>query len=697
MNEATNIARTVLENNITPNYESNRGNNTIGFLSYRKPNLLNFNDPNNKNENLTGIPNINQLPYQMNNINNNNKNLQEEEDDGRFHELSMSKNFNRFNMTSPFGKPLGFEQAMKQQQQQNNPQNNLQNSQIGRRTFVKKLPSNEDNNTDIMNNMNNNPPLNKKISGNILNNQMNTPYMNNMIKIGENNEPRNNSFGTNINVKRMPPEPINNINLSQANNPINNKIPNAAAFNPNIQNLNQINNNLNQNPILPSRNINVNILPNEQMQKQQIRPYITPQGQINYTINNQIIPQSQILERSASPDDLMQILPQHIGPDQTPKENQISNIEQNEQNDSEQNEEIGEENNIDDNNNNENDIEQNNEDNEENEEQNKENEEDNNNYQKDPNISYNEFDSTGWLKLYGGLSRQGRDINGQIKINQDSLVSQTNINNIKDFNIFGVLDGHGPEGHHVSKFASEFIPNQITENPEIKSLKDPELIYHKLKENNCQIITEAFLLCDEQLKNVDFDAYSSGTTCILIIHIGQHILCANVGDSRAIVTYDDQEEDPELNYLEEAQLSIDYKPNLEEEKNRILLSGGIVGQMENQFGQGVGPFRVWEKDKDYPGLAMSRSIGDLKGKSIGIISEPGILEYDLNEATKYIVIASDGVWEFLKNDEVRELGKSYYLENNSSAFCHKIVDTSVSIWEKRESIIDDITIVVMFF
>ena len=119
--------------------------------------------------------------------------------------------------------------------------------------------------------------------------------------------------------------------------------------------------------------------------------------------------------------------------------------------------------------------------------------------------------------------------------------------------------------------------------------------------------------------------------------------------------------------------------------------------MENQFGQGVGPFRVWEKDKDYPGLAMSRSIGDLKGKSIGIISEPGILEYDLNEATKYIVIASDGVWEFLKNDEVRELGKSYYLENNSSAFCHKIVDTSVSIWEKRESIIDDITIVVMFF
>ena len=94
---------------------------------------------------------------------------------------------------------------------------------------------------------------------------------------------------------------------------------------------------------------------------------------------------------------------------------------------------------------------------------------------------------------------------------------------------------------------------------------------------------------------------------------------------------------------------------------------------------------------------MSRSIGDLKGKAIGVISEPGILEYDLNEATKYIVIASDGVWEFMKNEEVRDLGKSFYLENDSSGFCHKIVDTSASIWQKRDIVVDDITIVVMFF
>ena len=379
-----------------------------------------------------------------------------------------------------------------------------------------------------------------------------------------------------------------------------------------------------------------------------------------------------------------------------------NNKEQNEEQNIEQNVELKDRQNIESNEeqiqepNEEENIEPNQEENEEqNIEQNEENEESQN--KKDPNISYNEFDFSGLLKNYGGVTRPGIDGNGNQKTNQDTLLSLTNINKIKDFNIFGVLDGHGPDGHHVSNFASDFIPSQIINHPEIKKLSDPELIYQKLKENNCQIITESFLYCDEELKKAEFDAYSSGSTCILIIHIGVHILCANVGDSRAIVAYDDNKDDQELNYLEHAQLSIDYKPDLEDEKNRILLSGGVVEQMENQFGEGVGPFRVWAKGQNYPGLAMSRSIGDLKGKSIGVIAEPGILEYDINETTKFIVIASDGVWEFMKNENVIEIGKNFYIDNDTSNICHKIVDTSASIWQSRDVVMDDITVVVMFF
>ena len=255
------------------------------------------------------------------------------------------------------------------------------------------------------------------------------------------------------------------------------------------------------------------------------------------------------------------------------------------------------------------------------------------------------------------------------------MVCQTNINNIKDFNIFGVLDGHGPEGHYVSQFAAEFIPSRIINHPEIKTLKEPEKIYLKLKENNCSIITQAFVAADEQLKNVDFDSIESGSTCCLIIHIGSHIICANSGDSRALVVFDDPRNPNtnNLNYWNVSALSIDYKPELPEERNRILKSGGIVEQMKDELGEGCGPYRVWAKGKDYPGLAMSRSIGDLKGKELGVIPDPGILEYDLNESTRFVVACSDGVFEFLDNKTVMDLCKNFFIQNDASAYCHELI------------------------
>ena len=315
---------------------------------------------------------------------------------------------------------------------------------------------------------------------------------------------------------------------------------------------------------------------------------------------------------------------------------------------------------------------------------------------KDINIPINKFDKTGWLKNYGILTLPGKDASGKQKTNQDSFVFKGNINNVKDFNIFGVLDGHGPEGHYVSKFASECITSYLINHPEIKALTDPEQIYLKLKENDCQIITQSFVEADNSLKNVKFDALESGSTCVLVIHIGKHILCANAGDSRAIVVFDEKG-DNDLDFYFSEPLSNDYKPEIPEETNRILMSGGVVSQMKNEYGEVIGPYRVWAKGGDYPGLAMSRSIGDLKGKKIGVIPDPGILEYDLSDKTRYIVACSDGVWEFLDNITVREMGKKYYINNNPNGYCRDLVNQSLHLWEENDDVVDDITAVVAFF
>ena len=313
----------------------------------------------------------------------------------------------------------------------------------------------------------------------------------------------------------------------------------------------------------------------------------------------------------------------------------------------------------------------------------------------DFNVTYNSFEPNGVLKNYGILTLPGKDTSGNQKTNQDSFTFITNINNIKDFNIFGVLDGHGVEGHFVSKFASKYIPHLIMNNPEIKNLRETELIYNTLKKNNFQIISKAYLDCDIALQQVNFDSKESGCTCNLIINIGTHIICANTGDSRAIIVFEESK-DWLINY-KCIPLSVDFKPEMPEEMNRIILSGGEVRQIKNELGEGVGPFRVWKRGEGFPGLAMSRSIGDLNGKKIGIIPNPGVIEYNLGEKSRYIVVCSDGVWEFLDNENVKDIGKKYYVENNPSGYCHDLVNTSLSLWEKNDIVVDDITAVVAFF
>jgi serine/threonine protein phosphatase PrpC len=74
----------------------------------------------------------------------------------------------------------------------------------------------------------------------------------------------------------------------------------------------------------------------------------------------------------------------------------------------------------------------------------------------------------------------------------------------------------------------------------------------------------------------------------------------------------------------------------------------------------VGPARVWLPEFDVPGLAMSRSLGDYVAQSVGVTPEPEFNIYDINQNDRIIIIASDGVWEFLSNEKVGAIALQYY-------------------------------------
>jgi serine/threonine protein phosphatase PrpC len=61
---------------------------------------------------------------------------------------------------------------------------------------------------------------------------------------------------------------------------------------------------------------------------------------------------------------------------------------------------------------------------------------------------------------------------------------------------------------------------------------------------------------------------------------------------------------------------------------------------------------------------MSRSIGDFIAHSVGVSTDPEVMRFELKPDDKFIIIASDGVWEFLSNEDVAKIVWPFFLKNS---------------------------------
>ena len=294
----------------------------------------------------------------------------------------------------------------------------------------------------------------------------------------------------------------------------------------------------------------------------------------------------------------------------------------------------------------------------------------------------------GRIKKVGSLSQAGKGEDGFTKVNQDSFLVLQNQYNLKDFNIFSVLDGHGVNGHLVSRFVTKYFTSFFKNNKKMNSNKNEDEVFYRLKKNDSDILKRAFRHAERDIeKNSDIDANFSGTTCVMVLQVGEKILCANVGDSRAIMVKENNVIIP---------LSIDQKPDDPEERKRIEENGGEISQYEED-GEKSGPFRVWKKGEVYPGIAMSRSIGDFIATTLGVVPVPKFIEEKIDKDTKFIVLASDGVWEFLSNEKVAEIVLPYYKKNDPDGACKALIKKSTEWWNQEDIVVDDITAIVVFF
>ncbi|KAL0389462.1 UNVERIFIED_CONTAM: putative protein phosphatase 2C 51 [Sesamum calycinum] len=260
--------------------------------------------------------------------------------------------------------------------------------------------------------------------------------------------------------------------------------------------------------------------------------------------------------------------------------------------------------------------------------------------------------------------------------------------------IAAIFDGHG--GDEASEMASTklfdyfmlhvvFTAYKLAlpsnkENHDSRALKSSQRTPHIIHNYSLHPILEEALLRtihdidSEFSKEALEEGYVSGSTATIVLLSDGQFLVANVGDSKAILcsskvhVHHDAEEVPSIEvYAEE--LTRDHHPDREDEKARIEAAGGFV--------------RLWGVPRVNGVLAVSRAIGDVYLKRYGVTADPEITGWrQFTPKNRYLVVASDGIFETLTPQDVCNLAHGKASESSSG----NVSSSSLADWIIRHAL-----------
>lgn len=205
--------------------------------------------------------------------------------------------------------------------------------------------------------------------------------------------------------------------------------------------------------------------------------------------------------------------------------------------------------------------------------------------------------------------------------------------------------------------------SQIVPLFEVASMHDPPSCFGR-----------ACVQVDKELADTNMKYMTSGTTLVAIYTMGLRYWVACVGDSRAVLAKRID------NKLVAIDLSEDQKPSNPLERDRILRSGGFVGDPDED---GLSSRVYLDEACTRVGLAVSRSIGDHIVKNVGVTAEPVVKEYTLEDNDEFYILASDGVWEFMSSQEAVNVVSSN-LSDGAEKACQVLIETASAKWKEEE-------------
>ena len=209
------------------------------------------------------------------------------------------------------------------------------------------------------------------------------------------------------------------------------------------------------------------------------------------------------------------------------------------------------------------------------------------------------------LKYFKGKNCGYCETIGKRPTMEDSLIIWES-SKPKTPSLYGVIDGHG--GFKTSATAASLIPS----------------IFDSLGTKSISGISAVFKQVNEKLAKMEV---TDGATIVLAMVTPTLVSVAHLGDARAIVVRNNGSVTP---------LTFDHKPTERSELDVLKETRAFVasGRLSSH-------------------LAVSRALGDFLID--GVSRMPDLSTYNIREEDSWLVLACDGVFDVLENEEVGEI------------------------------------------
>ncbi|XP_021894756.1 probable protein phosphatase 2C 39 isoform X2 [Carica papaya] len=211
---------------------------------------------------------------------------------------------------------------------------------------------------------------------------------------------------------------------------------------------------------------------------------------------------------------------------------------------------------------------------------------------------------------------------------EDYVVAKFKEVDENELGLFAIFDGH--LSHEIPDYLCSHLFDNILNEPDFWS--EPE-----------KAIRRAYRITDTKILDKAVDLGKGGSTAVTAILINcQKLIVANVGDSRAVICKNGVAK----------QLSVDHEPNMEKEiiENRGGFVSNFPGDVPRVDGQ----------------LAVARAFGD-KSIKVHLSSEPDVAMEKIYDDTEFAILASDGLWKVMTNQEAVDSARHVIKDARSAA------------------------------